>query len=161
VIKKDTNISFRFRKADNNDRTEIYKLVETVLTDYGLKMNPAETDKDLQDLEDSYFNSNGWFEVIEDLQNRIIGSYGIFKINNVACELRKMYLYPDFQGLGLGKTMMDKAIIKAQELGYKEIILETNKILVRAIELYKKYGFVEYHPEHLSGRCDLSMRLIF
>lgn len=156
---KDPIEPFGFRKAENNDRTEIYRLVETVLGNYGLKMDPEGTDKDLLDLNESYFKNNGWFEIIEDQQKRIIGSYGLFKINAEICELRKMYLYPEFQGLGFGKKMLNKAVSKAKELGYKEIILETNKLLNQAIGLYKKYGFVEFNSGHLSERCNLAMKL--
>lgn len=132
-------------------------LVKSVLSDYGLKTNPYETDKDLSDLEDYYFNKNGWFAVIEK-ENEIIGSYGIFKIDGKTCELRKMYLLNNYQGQGLGKLMMDDAFKKARELGYSEIVLETNKLLDKAITLYGKYGFVHYKPSHLSDRCDYAMR---
>jgi len=164
IISMNSNIKdpiepFSFRKAENSDRTEIYRLVETVLGNYSLKMDPEGTDKDLLDLNESYFKNNGWFEIIENRQKRIIGSFGLFKINAEICELRKMYLYPEFQGLGLGKKMLNKAVSKAEELGYKEIILETNKSLIQAIGLYRKFGFKEFQPDHLSERCDLSMRL--
>lgn len=134
-------------------------LVESVLCDYGLKTNPYETDKDLLNLENYYFSKSGWFAVI-DKENEIIGSYGIFKINKKTCELRKMYLLNNYQGQGLGKLMMDDALKKARELGYSEIVLETNKLLDKAISLYGKYGFAQYKPSHLSDRCDFAMRKV-
>lgn len=145
------------RKANKEDESKIMDLVKSVLSDYGLKTNPLETDNDLSDLEDYYFSKNGWFAVIEK-ENEIIGSYGIFRIDEKTCELRKMYLLNDYQGLGLGKLMMEDAFKKARELEYSEIILETNKLLDKAITLYGKYGFVSYTPSHLSDRCDFAMR---
>jgi putative acetyltransferase len=144
------------RKAKKEDESKIMDLVKSVLSDYGLKTNPHETDKDLSDLEDYYFNKNGWFAVIEK-DNAIIGSYGIFKIDTKTCELRKMYLLNNYQGQGLGKLMMEDALQKAKELGYSAIALETNKMLDKAISMYAKYGFVPYKPAHLSDRCDLAM----
>ena len=145
------------RKANKEDESKIMDLVKSVLADYGLKTNPHETDRDLSDLEEYYFNKNGWFAVIEK-ENEIIGSYGIFNVNKKTCELRKMYLLNNYQGQGLGKLMMEDAFEKARELGYSEIILETNKLLDKAITLYGKYGFVQYKPNHLSDRCDFAMR---
>jgi putative acetyltransferase len=145
------------RKASKKDESKIMDLVKSILSGYGLKTNPHETDKDLFDLENYYFSKSGWFAVIEK-DNEIIGSYGIFKIDEKTCELRKMYLSKDYQGQGLGKLMMENAFKKALELGYSEIILETNKLLDKAISLYSKYGFVQYQPSHLSERCDLAMR---
>lgn len=148
---------FNLRKANKEDEPKIMDLVESVLGDYGLKTNPLETDKDLSDLENYYFNKNGWFAVIEK-ENEIIGSYGIFQIDRKTCELRKMYLLKNYQGKGLGKLMMEDAFNKAKERGYSEIVLETNKLLDKALSLYVKYGFVQYNPSHLSDRCDFAMR---
>lgn len=145
------------RKANKEDEFKIMDLVKSVLSDYGLKTNPLETDKDLSDLDDYYFSKNGWFAVIE-MDSEIIGSYGIFKIDEKTCELRKMYLLNNYQGQGLGKLMMEDAVKKAIELGYSEVVLETNKLLDKAITLYGKYGFVSYNPSHLSDRCDFAMR---
>ncbi len=131
-------------------------LVKSVLSDYGLKINPQETDKDLSDLDVYYFNKNGWFAVIEE-NHEIVGSYGIFKIDHDTCELRKMYLMRDYQGRGLGKRMMDDALEKAKELGYSRMVLETNKVLGKAVVMYRQYGFEPYEPVHLSDRCDLAM----
>ena len=61
-----------------------------------------------------------------------------------------MYLLNNYQGQGLGKLMMEDAFKKARELGYLKIVLETNKLLDKAITLYGKYGFVQYNPSHLS-----------
>ncbi|MCE5347770.1 MAG: GNAT family N-acetyltransferase [Bacteroidales bacterium] len=148
---------YNLRKANKGDESKIMEVVKTVLSDYGLKTNPDETDRDICDLENYYFNRNGWFAVIEN-DREIIGSYGIFMIDKKSCELRKMYLLKDYQGQGLGKILMDNAINKAKELGYSIMVLETNKLLGKAISMYEKYGFVQYSPSHLSDRCDFAMR---
>ncbi len=148
---------FNLRKANKGDESKIIDLVKSVLSDYGLKTNPQETDKDLSDIENYYFSKNGWFAVLEK-ESEIISSYGIFKIDEKTCELRKMYLLNNYQGKGLGKLMMEDAFKKTGELGYSVIVLETNKLLDKAITLYGKYGFVQYNPNHLSDRCDFAMR---
>lgn len=148
---------FNLRKANKGDESKIMDLVKSVLSDYGLKTNSNETDKDLSDLENYYYSRNGWFAVIEK-DNEIIGSYGIFKIDEKTCELRKMYLLVNYQGQGLGRLMMDDALKRARELGYSEIVLETNKLLDKAISLYVKYEFVQYSSCHFSDRCDFAMR---
>jgi putative acetyltransferase len=147
------------RKAQHVDEKAVLELVKKVLAGYGLNINPAETDKDLSDLDKYYFSKNGYFAVIE-VEGLIVGSYGLCKISASACELRKMYLLPEHQGKGFGKMMMEDALKKAGELGYKEIILETNKKLDKAIHLYYKYGFQEYIPVHLSDRCDFAMKKV-
>ena len=133
------------------------RLVKDVLAGYGLNIDPAETDKDLSDIEKYFLNNRGYFAVIEK-DEKIVGSYGIFHISDSSCELRKMYLLPTEQGRGYGKMMMEDAFRQAKMLGYTEMILETNRKLDKAIHLYIRYGFEECQPGHLSDRCDLAMR---
>jgi len=144
------------RKATANDQSAIFKLVEKVLADYGLSTNAEHTDQDILDLNEHYFNNQGHFAVIEN-KDRIIGSYGIYHVNDLRCELRKMYVYKEYQGMGLGKQLMDDATTKAIQLGYCEMILESNSVLKKAMALYTKYGFEKVQPMHLSDRCDLVM----
>jgi putative acetyltransferase len=65
-----------------------------------------------------------------------------------------MYLLKSERGKGYGKLLLNHALLKARELGYKKVILETASVLKEAISLYQHYGFKRYYPEHLSGRCD-------
>ncbi len=146
------------RRANSHEGSKILDLVKSVLSDYGLEINPEETDRDLSDLDYYYFNKNGWFAVIEE-ENEIIGSYGIIRIDEKTCELRKMYLLQKFQGQWLGRLMMMDALEKAKELGYSMMVLETNKILDKALSMYQKFGFMQYIPPHLSQRCNIAMRL--
>jgi len=133
--------------------------VEDVLEKYGLKTNPAATDKDILNIGDSYTQNGGVFKVLE-CDGRIVGSYGLYRISPAVCELRKMYLYGEFRGQGLGKMMMEDAFREAKRLGFLEMVLETNSCLKEALELYKRYGFEEYEAQHLSQRCDMAMKKI-
>lgn len=147
---------YKIRKANTEEQFIILELVGKVLADYDLAVNTKSTDKDITDLNQHYFDNNGWFAVLEQ-NEKIIGTYGIYRTDNNVCELRKMYLLKEYQGLGLGKIMLDDALEVAKKLGYNKMILETNKVLQKAMQLYKKYGFIEYHPSHLSDRCDFAM----
>ncbi|MBM4272599.1 MAG: GNAT family N-acetyltransferase, partial [Deltaproteobacteria bacterium] len=122
-----------------------------------LHTNPAVTDRDLSDISESYIRPGGVFRIVE-VEGEIAGSYGLYPVSVKVCELRKMYLMPVYQGRGIGKMMMDEALALARAKGFEEIVLETNSVLVRATQLYKKYRFEYYEPAHLSDRCDSAMR---
>ncbi len=147
-----------FRKANKDDEYQIKCLIKNILDDYKIFVDRNKIDEDLSDIEAYYFNQNGWFEILED-ETHLLGSYGIFKIDKDTCELRKMYLSKHLRGKGLGKQMMNNAIDKAAELGYSFMILETNKLLDKAIGLYERYGFKPYIPSHFVACCDFAMKL--
>jgi putative acetyltransferase len=52
-------------------------------------------------------------------------------VDDSTCELKKMYCLPQYRGQGLGRTLMEFAPIKARELGFKRMILETAAPLKR------------------------------
>jgi N-acetylglutamate synthase-like GNAT family acetyltransferase len=143
-----------FRKAKNEDLPEISKLIFSILEEYGLKPDPESTDADLRDIESSYFANGGLFDVLINESGNIVATVGLFNMEEGVCELRKMYLLQSQRGKGYGKKILEYAIAKAKQLGYKKIILETASVLKEAIGLYEHYGFKKYSSEHLSGRCD-------
>lgn len=144
----------RLRLAANADCGQVTDLVYTVLGEYHLTPDPACTDADLRDIEQSYFKRGGVFYVLEEKDGSIIGSYGLHPMDPNTCELRKMYLHRDDRGKGLGRRLLEHALANARRLGFKRVTLETASVLKEAIRLYEAYGFKPYTPAHLSPRCD-------
>jgi putative acetyltransferase len=151
---------FHLRPAVNKDSRDIKNLIFGILEEYNLSADPQSTDRDLENIEENYTNKKGAFDVILNSEGEIIASTGIYRINDKTCELRKMYLLKEYRGIGLGKFLLDHSIEQAKRLGYNKIILETASVLKEAINLYEKYGFRKYKPEHLSSRCDQTYYLI-
>ena len=149
----------RLRPANNKDCGKIAGLLYEALKEYNLKPDPAGTDADIKDIEHSYFARGGTFYVLEEKDGPIIGAYGLYPVDKATCELRKMYLGSSYRGKGLGKLLLENALSKARQMGFKRMTLETASVLKEAISLYKSYGFVEYEPEHLSSRCDQAFTL--
>ncbi len=144
------------RSATNNDRERVFALVSAALEEHGLRPDPEETDADLKDIEGNYIRRGGVFEVIEDRLGNLLGTVGLFPLNEETCELRKMYLAPQVRGLGLGRHLLERMIARAREAGYKCITLETASVLKTAIRLYTSAGFVPIETAHLSARSDQS-----
>jgi putative acetyltransferase len=151
---------FLLRAARNDDIPYIREIVFSCLREYGLKPDPTGKDKDLKDIEKSYFPGNGFFGVaVEFNTNKMVGTFGLFPMDKNICELRKIYLVKEVRGRGLGKYILDTAIHMAKERGYKKIYLETISPLKVAISLYKKYGFKEVTPKEINERADQAFEL--
>lgn len=147
--------NYTLRKATNADGEQVKNIVFTSLTEYGLV--PQEFGKDicLSDLDQNYFNSKGYFFVAVDEQSQeLIGTIGLYYINDDLAEIRKMYIRKEHRGCGLGRFMLEQMSKKAIELNYKKLILETISPLVEAIALYKNFGFREVVPSVVNDRVD-------
>jgi GNAT superfamily N-acetyltransferase len=85
--------------------------------------------------------------------------YGLFREDEGTVELRKMYLDPAEKGRGYGRLLMEEALRLAREAGYRRMVLETNRRLVEAIDMYRKFGFTEEVRPDRSPRCDAAMAM--
>jgi putative acetyltransferase len=142
------------RTASNQDKESVCELLRSVLAEFGLRADTASTDADLDDIEKNYLARGGTFELLEDQAGTLLGTVGLYALDGETCELRKMYLVRQARGLGLGKSVLERAINHARRLGFKSIVLETASVLKDAVRLYTRFGFVPFESEHLAARCD-------
>ncbi|MBT1714732.1 GNAT family N-acetyltransferase [Enterobacter dykesii] len=75
-------------------------------------------------------------------QNKKIGAVGIKNINHEKGEYWGYIGEKNYWGQGLGREIMQKIISEARLLGLKKLYLHVNSNNQRAINLYKKEGFV-------------------
>ena len=61
-------------------------------------------------------------------------------------EVKRMFVRPQFRGLGLGKLMLDRLKEYAQERQVNILRLETGIYQTDAIKLYERYGFERRAP---------------
>jgi len=75
-------------------------------------------------------------------------------------EIKRMYVRPDYRGLGLGKAMLNHLAEYARERQVSVLRLETGIYQTAAISLYEGFGFQrrppfgEYKDDPLSVYCE-------
>jgi len=148
----------KLRSATNADAAEVRALVFGILTDFGLEADVDGTDRDLFDIEANYLRRGGVFEVIENTQGSIVGTIGLYPLDDETIELRKMYFASEVRGSGLGQILLQKMIEKAKNLGYLRVYLETASVLKQAVHIYEKAGFMPVAEKH-TPRCDQAYML--
>ena len=79
-----------------------------------------------------------WFA---EYNAEIVGAIAIVGHTATRAQLRWFILHPSFRGLGLGRTLMNKAMDFCKEKGYTNIFLETTVDQKTAVEMYLKAGF--------------------
>ncbi len=83
-------------------------------------------------------------------QHIFIGCVAIRRKDDTVAELKRMYVKPGFQKLGVGTALLKNAITKAKELGYKKIVLDTLDTMTTAINLYTQAGFYKIEPYYFN-----------
>lgn len=81
----------------------------------------------------------------------IIGTINCIKLNETECMLKKFYVKKEYRGTGVSKALYEVFYKFVQQNGYKKIYLGTYSKLERALNFYKKYGFIEYKSDEEHG----------
>lgn len=71
------------------------------------------------------------------------GCIALRRIDALRCEMKRLYVRPQFRNMGVAGQLVSKVIDDAREIGYIRMLLDTLPFLNAAIEMYRKYGFYE------------------
>jgi GNAT superfamily N-acetyltransferase len=72
----------------------------------------------------------------EPIGSAILAPYGDGEI-----KLSKLFLKPEFRGLGLGREMLERTEAEASKRGYRRIFLRTRDGYAEAVRLYERAGW--------------------
>jgi GNAT superfamily N-acetyltransferase len=110
---------------------------------------------DLLDIQESYTNQPGCVFLVGLVDNRIIATGALTRLNDRQAKLRRMSVLPEYQGNGCGRAMLARLEEVAHEFSYAEIILDTAGLLTAAIEMYTRAGYAEFQREDVGDGMQL------
>ena len=99
-------------------------------------------DDELKDLSHKYGLPDGRLYLAYS-DGVLAGSIALRKIDEERCELKRMYIKPEFRRRGIARTLVKQLINDAKEIGYRSMLLDTLPFLQIAIRMYKNLGFYE------------------
>ena len=78
--------------------------------------------------------------------NQPAGCIGLRRFSDRICEMKRLYVRPNYQGLKIGRILAETMISEARLAGYTRIRLDTLPSMNRARGLYASLGFREIAP---------------
>jgi DNA-binding MarR family transcriptional regulator len=68
---------------------------------------------------------------------------GVRPLSAETGEIKRMWVHGDWRGAGLGGRMLRELEALAGRLGHRRVVLDTNRTLVEALEMYRRAGYAE------------------
>jgi ribosomal protein S18 acetylase RimI-like enzyme len=103
-------------------------------------------DRELEGLPGHYAPPDGCL-LLAEYGSQLVGCVAMRALEPGICEMKRLYLRPQFRGKGLGRTLADRIISEARQVGYRRMRLDTvEPVMKDAVGMYRKLGFQEISP---------------
>jgi ribosomal protein S18 acetylase RimI-like enzyme len=77
--------------------------------------------------------------------NKVIAEYAFLQLNDSEVEIKNIAVISEFQGQGIGKSLLKDAAARAKARGFKIIIVGTGDASTKLLCFYQKNGFVVFN----------------
>ena len=111
---------------------------------------------------DAYFDAHAFEQELATLPGKYVPPHGqlllatldgvpagcvaLRELDSASCEMKRMFVYTQFHGRGVGRTLADAVIKEAKVLGYRTMRLDTSIRQDEAKGLYQRLGFKIIEP---------------
>jgi len=119
-------------------------------------------DQELASLPGDYVPPAGRL-LLAEFYSRRAGCVALHRLEEGICEMKRLYVRPEFRGHKIGRRLAEAAIAEARAAGYRLMRLDTVAPAMRqAVQLYRELGFYEipaYRPNPQSGTLYMELAL--
>ena len=134
-----------FRRYEPSDHDRVVELHRLGLQQTGADPGAGPWDDDMRTPETinaTYLDGRGDF-LVGVSRGDIVVIGGLCEHDSRRAEIKRMRVHPTYQRRGFGRAMLGRLEVRASELGYRGIYLDTTTLQGAALALYRGAGYVE------------------
>lgn len=85
--------------------------------------------------------------LLAECDSQVAGCVALRKLDDHSCEMKRLFVRPQYRGKGLGRMLVHRLISDARQIGYTHMRLDTvEPVMKDAVAMYRQVGFVEIAP---------------
>jgi putative acetyltransferase len=85
--------------------------------------------------------------LLAEYKGQLAGCVALHRLQPGICEMKRLYLRPQFRGQGLGLALANGIIAEARKIGYQRMRLDTvEPVMKDAVIMYRRLGFQQIAP---------------
>jgi ribosomal protein S18 acetylase RimI-like enzyme len=147
------------RRVEARDRAAVTRELAAYLAHIGEDLDREGLDHDIAHWEREYDGVSGLLLLVEDPAGEIVGTAGVRSLGPGVGEIKRMWIRPASQGLGLGRRLLSRCLEEARALGFRVLRLDTERRMAAALSLYRGSGFTEIPDYNGNPRAEIWMEL--
>lgn len=154
---------FDFQPAESPEQiAAIRELFLEYAQSLGFSLCFQSFDQELAALPGDYAPPHGRLLLVTH-QTQPAGCVALHQLGPEICEMKRLYVRPQFRGKGLGRDLAKRIITEARQLGYKKLRLDTvEPVMKTAVAMYRQLGFREvppYRQNPIAGALYMELQL--
>ncbi|MBV9269732.1 MAG: GNAT family N-acetyltransferase [Candidatus Eremiobacteraeota bacterium] len=131
----------------------------TLLQEYFASIAPEVGEQDADSGAHQFLQRDRSWVWLAYTDDALAGTVSLRALRDDACELKRLYVRPEFRGQCVARALMDAVHECAGHEGFSEVYLDSLPSMTAAHRLYANYGYEpceRYAEEHLA--CKIFMR---
>ncbi len=124
---------------------EVRSLIQEYASSLGVDLCFQNFEEEMGSLPGEYSPPGGALLIAED-HGESVGCVAMRKLSKDICEMKRLYVRPNYRGKGIGRLLAESIIERAKKSGYKRVRLDTLPSMKEAISIYLKMGFKATDP---------------
>jgi enamine deaminase RidA (YjgF/YER057c/UK114 family)/predicted GNAT family acetyltransferase len=127
---------------------EVRGLFEQYAQLRGVEFEGFNFESEISSLPKPYTPAEGGRLLLATYEGEAAGCVAVMKRPDGACEVKRLYVPPQFRGNGIGKALVKEALRQAKEAGYKKVVADTDLNMRVAMLIFDEHGFTQSREGH-------------